>query len=82
MKILSNKEYKEMQDEIKCANNELEQYKKSSKYYTKDLELRINNIRFKLVKLLNECNSNIKKETIKERIINIITFIDTNKEKI
>lgn len=82
MKILSNKEYKEIQDEIKCANNELEKYKISSKYYTKDLELRINNIRFKLVKLLKECNSNIKKETIKERIINIITFIDTNKEKI
>jgi hypothetical protein len=82
MKILSNKEYKDLQDEIKCVNNELEQFKTSSKYYTKDLEIRINNIRFKLVKLLNECNSNIKKDTIKGKLINIITFIDTNKEKI
>lgn len=77
MKILSNKNYNRLVNATKINNNDdalpllLE---------NKDMELKIESIRNKLVDLHNEIKTNTSKDCIKNKIKSIIEFIERGKE--
>lgn len=77
MKILSNKQYYDLINEIKCLQDTYNQDVEVLMLENKDYELKIDSIHSKLVDIV--LTSNIKKDTIIAKLKEIIRFIEKGK---
>lgn len=77
MKILSNKQYSDLINEIKCLQDTYDQDVKVLMVENKDYELKIDSIHSKLVDIV--LTSDIKKDTIIAKLKEIIRFIEKGK---
>ena len=77
MKILSNKQYSDLTNEIKRLQDTYDQDVKVLMFENKDYELKIDSIHSKLVDIV--LTSNIKKDTIIAKLKEIIRFIEKGK---
>jgi hypothetical protein len=77
MKILSNKQYYDLKNEIKCAEDTYNQDVEVLMFENKDYELKIDSIHSKLVDIV--LTSDIKKDTIITKLKEIIRLIEKGK---
>lgn len=77
MKILSNKQYSDLTNEIKRLQDTYNQDVKVLMFENKDYELKIDSIHSKLVDIV--LTSDIKKDTIIAKLKEIIRFIEKGK---
>lgn len=77
MKILSNKQYSDLTNEIKCLRDTYDQDVEVLMVENKDYELKIDSIHSKLVDIV--LTSDIKKDTIIAKLKEIIRFIEKGK---
>ena len=77
MKILSNKQYYDLKNEIKCAEDTYNQDVEVLMLENKDYELQLDSIHRKLVDIV--LTSDIKKDTIIAKLKEIIRFIEKGK---
>lgn len=77
MKILSNKQYYDLTNEIKCLKDTYDHDVGVLMFENKDYELKINSIHSKLVDIV--LTSNIKKDTIIAKLKEIIRLIEKGK---
>nr|DAK87194.1 MAG TPA: Pulmonary surfactant-associated protein D surfactant protein, trimer, ambiguous [Caudoviricetes sp.] len=77
MKILSNKQYSDLTNEIKRLQDTYDQDVKVLMFENKDYELKIDSIHSKLVDIV--LTSDIKKDTIIAKLKEIIRFIEKGK---
>lgn len=77
MKILSNKQYYDLKNEIKCVQDTYDQDVEVLMLENKDYELKIDKIHSKLVDIV--LTSDIKKDTIIAKLKEIIRFIEKGK---
>jgi hypothetical protein len=77
MKILSNKQYSDLTNEIKRLQDTYDQDVKVLMFENKDYELKTDSIHSKLVDIV--LTSNIKKDTIIAKLKEIIRFIEKGK---
>lgn len=77
MKILSNKQYSDLTNEIKRLQDTYNQDVKILMFENKDYELKIDSIHSKLVDIV--LTSDIKKDTIIAKLMEIIRFIEKGK---
>ncbi len=77
MKILSNKQYYDLKNEIKCAQDTYDQDVEVLMLENKDYELQLDSIHSKLVDIV--LTSDIKKDTIIAKLKEIIRFIEKGK---
>lgn len=77
MKILSNKQYSDLTNEIKSLQDTYNQDVKILMFENKDYELKIDSIHSKLVDIV--LTSDIKKDTIIAKLKKIIRFIEKGK---
>lgn len=77
MKILSDKQYYDLKNEIKCVQDTYDQDVEVLVFENKDYELKIDSIHSKLVDIV--LTSNIKKDTIIAKLKEIIRFIEKGK---
>lgn len=77
MKILSNKQYSDLTNEIKFLQDTYDQDVKVLMVENKDYELKIDSIHSKLVDIV--LTSDIKKDTIIAKLKEIIRFIEKGK---
>jgi hypothetical protein len=77
MKILSNKQYYDLKNEIKCVQDTYDQDVEVLMLENKDYELKIDSIHSKLVDIV--LTSDIKKDTIIAKLKEIIRFIEKGK---
>ncbi len=77
MKILSNKQYSDLTNEIKRLQDTYDQDVKILMFENKDYELKIDSIHSKLVDIV--LTSDIKKDTIIAKLKEIIRFIEKGK---
>jgi hypothetical protein len=77
MKILSNKQYSDLTNEIKRLQDTYNQDVKILMFENKDYELKIDSIHSKLVDIV--LTSDIKKDTIIAKLKEIIRFIEKGK---
>lgn len=77
MKILSNKQYYDLKNEIKCAEDTYNQDVEVLMFENKDYELKIDSIHSKLVDIV--LTSDIKKDTIIAKLKEIIRLIEKGK---
>lgn len=77
MKILSNKQYSDLTNEIKHLQDTYNQDVKILMFENKDYELKIDSIHSKLVDIV--LTSDIKKDTIIAKLKEIIRFIEKGK---
>lgn len=77
MKILSNKQYYDLINEIKCLQDTYNQDVEVLMLENKDYELKIDSIHSKLVDIV--LISDIKKDTIIAKLKEIIRFIEKGK---
>lgn len=77
MKILSNKQYSDLTNEIKSLQDTYNQDVKILMFENKDYELKIDSIHSKLVDIV--LTSDIKKDTIIAKLKEIIRFIEKGK---
>lgn len=77
MKILSNKQYSDLTNEIKRLQDTYNQDVKILMFENKDYELKIDSIHSKLVDIV--LTSDIKKDTIIAKLKEIIRFIEEGK---
>lgn len=78
MKILSNKQYYDLKNEIKCAEDTYNQDVEVLMLENKDYELQLDSIHRKLVDIV--LTSDIKKETIIQKLKELIRNME-GKEK-
>lgn len=78
MKILSNKQYYDLKNEIKCAEDTYNQDVEVLMLENKDYELQLDSIHSKLVDIV--LTSDIKKETIIQKLKELIRNME-EKEK-
>lgn len=78
MKILSNKQYYDLKNEIKCVQDTYDQDVEVLMLENKDYELQLDSIHSKLVDIV--LTSNIKKETIIQKLKELIRNME-GKEK-
>ena len=78
MKILSNKQYYDLKNEIKCAEDTYNQDVEVLMLENKDYELQLDSIHSKLVDIV--LTSDIKKETIIQKLKELIRNME-GKEK-
>ncbi len=74
MKILSNKQYSDLTNEIKCLQDTYDQDVEVLMFENKDYALKINSIHSKLVDIV--LTSDIKKDTIIAKLKEIIRLIE------
>ena len=77
MKILSNKQYYDLKNEIKCVQDTYDQDVEVLMLENKDYELQLDSIHSKLVDIV--LTSDIKKDTIIAKLKEIIRFIEKGK---
>lgn len=77
MKILSNKQYYDLKNEIKCVQDTYDQDVEVLMLENKDYELKIDSIHSKLVDIV--LTSDIKKDTIIAKLKEIIRLIEKGK---
>lgn len=77
MKILSNKQYSDLTNEIKRLQDTYDQDVKVLMFENKDYELKIDSIHSKLVDIV--LTSDIKKDTIIAKLKEIIRLIEKGK---
>ena len=77
MKILPNKQYYDLTNEIKCLRDTYDQDVEVLMVENKDYELKIDSIHSKLVDIV--LTSYIKKDTIIAKLKEIIRFIEKGK---
>lgn len=74
MKILSNKQYYDLKNEIKCVQDTYDQDVEALMLENKDYELQLDSIHSKLVDIV--LTSDIKKDTIIAKLKEIIRLIE------
>lgn len=77
MKILSNKQYYDLKNEIKCAEDTYNQDVEVLMLENKDYELQLDSIHRKLVDIV--LTSDIKKETIIQKLKELIRNMEGKK---
>ena len=79
MKILSNKQYYDLKNEIKCAEDTYNQDVEVLMLENKDYELQLDSIHRKLVDIV--LTSDIKKETIIQKLKELIRNMEGKKQQ-
>lgn len=77
MKILSNKEYKELEERNKIDSNRKDELEKEIRKTSQFYELKLNDIYNDLLELKNSLKQNISKDKIKIKIQDIIIKISS-----
>lgn len=78
MKILSNKQYYDLKNEIKCVQDTYDQDVEVLMLENKDYELQLDSIHSKLVDIV--LTSDIKKETIIQKLKDLIRNMEGKKQ--
>lgn len=77
MKILSNKEYKELEERNKIDSNRKDELEEEIKKTNQFYELKLNDIYNDLLELKNSLKQNISKDKIKIKVQDIIIKISS-----
>ena len=75
MKVLSNKEYKELQNKIEIKNNKINELDNKQKETNMFWEHKLDSVYYDLLELKNSLKGNISKEKIKIKVQDIMIKI-------